>query len=138
MAKKRPCKDCGKCHSCKDRNRKRAIAAGTHVPYVAKGRKAEIEATRVRWKRLFKNCFLRWRIVTRAMKRGRKAAKRKRRAWEFERNIERYGMMKAKMILACVTRKKNGLWRRTAKSIARFQEWKLDCRIDSKNDTTVE
>ena len=51
-------------------------------------------------------------------------AKRERRSAAFKRNVQRYGLAKAKLIAVCITRKQKGVWRETSKSIERFKRYK--------------
>ena len=46
--------------------------------------------------------------------------KRKGRSALFKLNVDKFGLDKAKLIAACVTRKRKGLWRKTTKSAERY------------------
>ena len=51
---------------------------------------------------------------------------RRRRSGAFKLNVKKFGLDKAKLIAACVTRKQKGLWRETDKSKKRFKNYKKD------------
>ena len=118
--------NCGKCRMCKDRNRKRAIASGTHVPYKAQGRVRERQAAVKRDMKLLRRILAAWKAVPKARKRGLKAARRKRRDWVFKANVARFGKDKAGMIAAIYTRRKRGVYRHTLKSRLRWKARKED------------
>ena len=138
MSKIRPCGECNTCRRCRDRNRKRAIKAGTHVPYKAKGRKAERLAAEKRRKKLLSKCFQAWQRQRTVIKAAHTAAKRRRHDYLFKTNVEKFGVAKTKMICVCVRKKKLGTWRHTNKSILRWQEYKMDRMNIHRQETTAE
>ena len=64
--------------------------------------------------------------LVRARKKDERKDKRDRRSAVFKLNVEKFGLDKAKLIAACVTRKQKGLWRKTEKSSKRYKKYKRD------------
>ena len=117
---------CGNCRKCRDRNRKQALKAGTHQPYVAKGRERERKAAIRRDQKLMKRSWKTWTDYVKLLKRASKMVQRRRRNFLFKRNTERFGLEKAKLIAVCVTKKKKGKWKTSYKSARRFKRHRAD------------
>ena len=62
----------------------------------------------------------------RARQKEERQDKRARRSAVFKLNAEKFGLDKAKLIAACVTRKRKGLWRTTEESAKRFRAYKAE------------
>ena len=115
MSKNTVCKGGCKCRKCKDRDRRRAIAAGTHIPFVPKGRKAERERALKRQKKLLVKAWKIWKRTVFLRKKVLNAVRRKKKNWLFKQNRARHDENFAKLVCVCVRKKKQGTWRYTEK-----------------------
>ena len=136
MSKKTVCRESCKCRKCKDRERRRAIKLGTHIPFIPKGRKADIEATAKRRVRTLRKCFEWLKRTVYLRKKALNAVRRKKKDWLFRLNRDRKGEKFAKLVCVCVRKKKNGQWYWTEKDKKHWEDVKMDRICFSTKENT--